>query len=112
MPEVYVIRDFANAGNSVPPARCQLGLDQVACMTERPDGGGPLCILHFFTGDGSEVAGPYDLRQFLPDLGDAAFGTPFVSGRDGKLKGFITYLPQGGGSRRRVAIIDTGVTAL
>lgn len=110
MATITAIAEIEDSSVSVPPPVCLVGREHVCCYSSRPQGGGPICLIHWLAGDGRAVIPAVDVRGQLPDFGDTALATPFVSDIDGTLKAFCSYIPAGGGNDRKIAIISTGLT--
>ena len=96
-----------NSSVSVPPPWCACGSERVYCYSRRAPGDNRICLIEFRAGDHRLVAA-YDARA-LPEFGDTALASPFVSEFSGTLKAFVSYIPAGGGNDRRIEVIDTGV---
>lgn len=102
-------RVFRNGTYTGVPARCEVGREQCCCVIVRPEGGGPICLLHFVAGDLRDLVPPIDLRQVLPDFEDGFGAAPFVSNIDGTLKAFVNFKQAGGGNDRALEIVSTGL---
>lgn len=109
MATISVIAEVKNSSVNTPPPVCEVGREHVCCYSSRPPGGGPICLIHWIAGDGREVIPATDVRGQIADFGDTALATPFVSGIDGTLKAFCSYIPDWGGNDRKIAIIATGL---
>jgi hypothetical protein len=109
MATITVIAEITASSVSAPPPVCLVGREHVCCYSSRPPGGGPICLIHWIAGDGREVIPTVDVREQIADFGDTALASPFVSGLDGTLKAFCSYIPAGGGNDRKIAIIATGL---
>jgi len=96
---------------SAPVVWCQAGSEKIGAYSGRPKGGGPICLVYLFAGDGREFAPPIDLRALVPDLEDSVLASPFLSDFDGTIKCWLSYKPSGSPSAndRRIAILETGI---
>jgi hypothetical protein len=100
------IREFPGASYTAPPIRSQIGLEQAVTFMSRPEGGGPMCVIHVLAGDGRDLLDPIDMRQFgYQDCFGAAI---FASGIDGTIKLFVN-VKLGDANDRGLVLVETGI---
>lgn len=103
-----VIRQFPNASYTGAPLVTQIGLERAVVFLSRPAGGGPICMLSVFAGDGRDLIPQTDLRFLGYD--DYFAADVFVSSFDGTIKAFLNAKPRdGGGNDRHVVLLETGI---